>query len=170
MGDAGGINLYAYVVGNPTNAIDPLGLVDISFTANYTKRDREKLKWEKTVNSPTVVIVAGEGPKGVGLTRPDGTEVLPDDLAKLIVALKKYDPKKPTPILLIVCYSGLGDANSYAQKVADAISALTHAPSLVMAPNVPYGPNDITLMGPPHLGGDPFVPRPWAVLPFVGTP
>jgi RHS repeat-associated protein len=70
VGERAGVNLYAYVGNNPSNAIDPLGLIDILiaiapryFTpdqlADYNRRNPNDLLTRETNNEVNVQLAAG---------------------------------------------------------------------------------------------------------------
>lgn len=163
--EGGGLNLYRYVGNGPVGAWDPLGLVDKSYTPGWDPKQQSMREWEKTYNPKDKTTVAGHGdPDTMGkkMMDPTGrTTMSPEDVAKDIANLPNR--KKGTSVELIVCNSGLGGKDSFAQKFAQALANLEKMPITVKAPNHNIHPGNAPGEPPiPFIGGQ--------MLPFSAKP
>jgi len=122
IGEAAGLNLYAYLGNNPVNDADELGLqADINLvgkgTTAYTYAQRIP-----SVADEVIVVIHGN-PRGSAVNKH--SLLPPEDLAKLIRGLgEKF--KNAKRVRLISCRTGLGD---YPQKVADLVNKEVFAPT-----------------------------------------
>ncbi|WP_156481452.1 RHS repeat-associated core domain-containing protein [Microbulbifer thermotolerans] len=118
IAEAGGINIYGYVGGNPANWIDPLGLVDISYLKVFTVQGKGAAK----TNKPDAFTVAAHGTPN-SLAKKSGARLSPEALVKDIMSHPKYSPGMP--VYIYACNAGNTEGASggepFAQKVADLL-------------------------------------------------
>jgi hypothetical protein len=105
-------NLYGYVLGDPVNLVDPLGLSDIDLTyGDFPYSVYDTFWW----NNPSDKITIGG--HGCSIKKPEKVECDIDhiagyaqdeieELAHKIKKLPKYKNNPNMPILLQVCYVG----------------------------------------------------------------
>lgn len=126
IGEAGGLNLYGYVLNDPVNLIDPLGLHDLNvFPPNEDIRqyaDRATLYNDR-------YTVAGHGAPH-SMLDSNGNDLPPEKLAELIKKDPKYDPNKP--VQLDACQTGREKYDglpSYGQMLAGLLNNIVKAPT-----------------------------------------
>ncbi|MCE2961306.1 MAG: RHS repeat-associated core domain-containing protein [Akkermansiaceae bacterium] len=128
LGEAGGINLYGYVGGNPLNGTDPLGLVDLNISPRNEPRAVEAMdRWNP---KGTGFTVGGHGSSsGDGMTDSQGVPLTPERLAELIQTSGKY--KKGQTVTLYMCNTGgaCATGDNFAQRLANILEAGVRAPN-----------------------------------------
>jgi RHS repeat-associated protein len=124
IGFRGGVNLYAYVEGDPVNWVDPLGLIDMNLFDPSDSLYTNSKQYERD----GYFTVGGHGISGSTIDNADNptqnpslNTLLPRQLAEMMLNNKKYNYKKGTPVMLISCKVGMGGTDSFAQKLADIL-------------------------------------------------
>jgi uncharacterized protein RhaS with RHS repeats len=115
IGEEGGLNLYAYVLNNPINFWDPLGLVDMNL---FPPNQAIKTTADK-ISNPSYYTVGAHGTPSV-ILGPNGLPITPQALADKI----KKDPNyKGQPVALMSCNAGntTRNPNPVAQQLANAL-------------------------------------------------
>jgi RHS repeat-associated protein len=126
IGERGGLNLYGYVRNNPTNWIDPLGLVDI----NLFPISEPIHGYANNFNPAGVTSVGIHGNPSSVMT-PSGRFVGASGLADMITRSPNFVPGRP--VLLVSCHTGARDGGLAAQ-LSSELEARTGLVSPVIAP------------------------------------
>jgi RHS repeat-associated protein len=156
IGEAGGMNLYGYVGGDPMKWVDVLGL-DISLFPKGSKDEADSMQAGVGPMRKEVFDVDSHGSQH-GVVDERGAEMkilTPDELADEIILHKNY--KKGMTIYLNSCHTGSGWKNNagkdikvgmmhffhpkpdnFAQKLADAIFKKIGKETSVFAPNASH--------------------------------
>ncbi len=142
----GGINLFAYVHGNPNSLIDTFGLVDLNL---FAPNDPLFHAADAAPSPPNTFTVGGHG-NPTSMIDPQGLRLTPSQLANLIRSNPAYRPGMT--IQLLSCNTG-GDpgqgALSYAQQLANELCEnIKGADNFVW-----YYPNGNTVVAPKSSGG-----------------
>jgi hypothetical protein len=127
IGENGGINLYWYVLNNPINAIDPLGLLDLNL---FNPTDKLHNWSQNAPDDARTYTVGGHGNPSTMLNV--NTFIFPADLAKII----RNDPayKDTQVVKLYSCETGDVDKKKkpFAEKLADLLGKPVIAPSDIL--------------------------------------
>jgi len=138
IGEGGGINLFAFVGNNPSNWIDPFGLVDLNLVPNSGTglfSDAALRSFLDTLNyQPYAYSVGAHGSPNV-ITDENGKPMTPMQLA----CLMKENGYKGGPVVLTACSTGRGK-KSFAQKLADELGADVYAPTRDLQPGLDFFP------------------------------
>jgi len=150
IGERGGINLFEFVGNNPTNLIDPFGLVDVNTFPSRNGEERAYRSWFDSYNPPGVFSVAGHG---------DPNAIYDENMKPIptedLICRMKEKGYKGGPVLLASCATGKG-GNSYAEKLANALreagydDASVKAPTDVISPGNPPNPRWPTFDSEPN--------------------
>ena len=125
IGEGGGLNVYAYVGGDPTNLIDPSGL------DGYGIDLTEDQQGANTVTNWGEFTIVGHGPPAGGKSAfvsddvNGGICVSPQGLANMITSNPDY---RGQYIRLYVCHSGTG-TQSFAQQLSNIMGIPVAAPT-----------------------------------------
>jgi uncharacterized protein RhaS with RHS repeats len=126
LGEAGGLNLYRYVKGDPINSWDPYGLCDMNF---FPPEEPIKCAADKAGNNMNVITVGGHGTPQTFANR-DHTLLTPTQLAEYIMKHPKFLKNKDMPIMLLSCNTGVSVPNerNFAQWLANNTGRIVYAP------------------------------------------
>ena len=137
IGEEGGLNLYGYVLNNPSNSIDLLGLIDINLNPNnYTAEGKvdkgisgfvcnAKDTWDIiTVYAHGKSNIVADMQKGF-----PGIELKPQALADMIMPRKDFKDAKA--IVLYSCNTGK-DPNGFAAQLAKILKKPVWAPNKIL--------------------------------------
>ncbi|WP_418150182.1 RHS repeat-associated core domain-containing protein [Variovorax atrisoli] len=125
LGLAGGLNLYAYVGGNPVRGIDPLGLVDINL---FPHNEAIRQSADNIASPPGTFTVGSHGNPSI-MTDTALKGITPAQMAQRIKAHPSYtDGQK---VQLMSCETGKG-TDPYAQKLANELNAPVVAPDKLL--------------------------------------
>lgn len=142
IGLLGGVNNYQYAP-NPVGWVDPFGLSCKEIPENYdpltdtytgvdlnlfSPNERIHFSAKKVKNNANIFVVGGHGDPS-SMVDQNYSEVLPEDLAEIIVKHPKYSPGMP--IYLLSCETGKGP-NSFAQRLADVTKSTVVAPDEIL--------------------------------------
>jgi len=130
LGEAGGVNLYAYVLNDPVNAIDPSGLTNLNLQS--PSGDSWAYNYYKNINPKGLYSVNGHGINDNSIeddrnspTIHGGSPLSPEQLAAII----KNDPNyHGQPVILYSCDLGGDGGKSFAQRLAKALGGQAIAP------------------------------------------
>ena len=130
IGEAGGLNLYAYVENTPVNLWDPLGLLDSNnFSPNDPIRD-----WSDAFQTPDYDYGGhGRAPKGDRIfddtnapQKGKGPAQTPRDVANDIANDPNHSDGQG--VTLLACRTGMGGDKSFGQRLADILGVPVTAP------------------------------------------
>lgn len=128
IGEEGGLNLYGYVLNDPINLIDPLGLHDLNvFPPGETPPIKDYADKARLYNDR--YTVAGHGAPH-SMIDSNGNDLPPEKLAELIKKDPKYDPNKP--VQLDACQTGREKYDglpAYAQMLSGLLNNVVKAPT-----------------------------------------
>lgn len=125
INEAGGINLYAYVMNSPVFSVDPLGLDNMNL---FAPGSMEAQVCDSRGKSQKEFSVGGHGSRRSVLDQrgsADGVSMTPTELADEIRNHPEYDPSKP--VRLNSCSAGRGK-NSFAEQLARELDNRVIAP------------------------------------------
>ena len=125
LGLAGGLNLYAYVGGNPVRGIDPLGLVDINL---FPHNEAIRQSADNIPSPPGTFTVGSHGNPSI-MTDTALRGVTPAQMAERIKAHPSYTEGQK--VQLMSCETGKG-TDPYAQKLANELNAPVVAPDKLL--------------------------------------
>jgi hypothetical protein len=137
------IDLYRYCSNNPIVYLDPDGLVDLNLFSKT--KDAFLYKAAETEPSPKNTFTVGAHGSPTRVDDQKGNPITPRKLAEIIRNHPKYKPGMT--VRLLSCNTGVspGDGKvSYAQQLADALSAKVEAPNNLLW----YFSNGATLVAP----------------------
>ncbi|NVM92463.1 RHS repeat-associated protein [Variovorax sp. SG517] len=125
LGLAGGLNLYAYVGGNPVRGIDPLGLVDINL---FPHNEAIRQSADNIPSPPGTFTVGSHGNPSI-MTDTALKGITPAQMAERIKAHPSYTEGQK--VQLMSCETGKG-TDPYAQKLANELNAPVVAPDKLL--------------------------------------
>ncbi|WP_418116948.1 RHS repeat-associated core domain-containing protein [Variovorax sp. 350MFTsu5.1] len=125
LGLAGGLNLYAYVGGNPVRGIDPLGLVDINL---FPHNEAIRQSADNIPSPPGTFTVGSHGNPSI-MTDTALKGITPAQMAQRIKAHPSYTEGQQ--VQLMSCETGKG-TDPYAQKLANELNAPVVAPDKLL--------------------------------------
>ncbi|WP_418128701.1 RHS repeat-associated core domain-containing protein [Variovorax sp. 375MFSha3.1] len=125
LGLAGGLNLYAYVGGNPVRGIDPLGLVDINL---FPHNEAIRQSADNIQSPPGTFTVGSHGNPSI-MTDTALKGITPAQMAERIKAHPSYTEGQK--VQLMSCETGKG-TDPYAQKLANELNAPVVAPDKLL--------------------------------------